>query len=636
MCSKKFILLLLAGLIMMPLVSCSSDDDEPTPDTEQPDENKDGEEAETPEEIDPDDGDLNPNSQNVSYENAVSIDFSGMTATVTNPFDGNGVTVSTDGAHISITSTRTDIELNYVLSGITTDGSLKIYGEYKFGIVLNGVGITNPNGAAINNQCGKKTTVTVEDNTNNRLIDGSEYTYVDGEDMKGTFFSEGQLNFYGNGNLEVRGKNKHAICTDDYFRMYEGNITIKEAASDAIHAKDYAQIDGGTIKAISVGEGIDVDGHFIMNGGKLQFTTTGQKGHGIKTGTYATVNDGNITILVSGIASKCFNVTEDLNIYDGTFNLTTQGDAYFDTDDQDTSSAAAIKCDGNALIDQGKITIYSSGSGGKGINVSGTLTFNDATVNVSTTGDQYVYNSQHDTAAKAIKSDGNLTVNGGTIVINTSKTEAEGLESKASLYINGGTVEITAYDDAINASDHIEITGGNTYAYSTVNDAIDSNGTLTISGGVVIAAGSTSPEGGIDCDQSRFAMTGGTVIGIGGSTSTPTTSASTQCSVIYSTSGSSVQIVRIESSTGSEVLTFKLPRTYSQLVMLFSSPSLAANTSYSIYTGGSISGGTNFHGLYSGATYSGGASASTFTTSSMVTTVGSTGGNTPGGNNNRP
>ena len=585
------------------------------------------------------DDDLNPNSQNVSYENAIIITFSSAGAAIDNPFAGQGVTIENSGAHVVITSALTDVELNYVLSGITSDGSVKIYGSKKFGLILNGTGITNPNGAAINVQNKKKCSLVLVDGTNNRLIDGEEYVYADSEDMKATFFSEGNVSVSGLGSLEIRGKNKHGLCVDGSLAISSGAINIKEAVSDGIHTNDEVEISGGTITIRSTSDGIESESKeapIDITGGDISITTTGEKGHALKTKHNINIDtNGSIDITVYGNASKGIKPTGDLTIARGDITINTTGSAIWDEDDQDTSSSAGIKCDGNFVMESGNVTILSTGAGGKGINVDGTLTINDGTVAVTTTGDQYVYNRNYDTAAKAIKSDGNLTVNGGDITIRTSKTEAEGLESKSTLTITGGSVDIIAYDDCINATSHIQIDGGYVYCNSTTNDAIDSNGTLTVTGGVIVAAGASSPEGGIDCDQSRFSITGGTLIGIGGDTSSPTVSASTQRSVIFRTSTSNVSVVRIETtSDGTEALTFKLPKTYSQsLVMLFSSPTLAASTGYTIYTGGSISNGTSFHGLYTGSTYSGGASAGTFTTSTggSVSTVGTSSGPGPGG-----
>ena len=68
------------------------------------------------------------------------------------------------------------------------------------------------------------------------------------------------------------------------------------------------------------------------------------------------------------------------------------------------------------------------------------------------------------------------------------------------------------------------------------------------------------------------------------------------------------------------------------MTVLFSSPNLTSGGSYTISKGGTVSGGSEFFGLYSGATYSGGTQTATFTASSMVTQVGSTsGGGQPGG-----
>jgi hypothetical protein len=288
------------------------------------------------------------------------------------------------------------------------------------------------------------------------------------------------------------------------------------------------------------------------------------------------------------------------------------------------------------LVSGGTLTIACAGKAGKGISVDGELTIDNGSVVISTTGGAFTYN-RSDSHAKGIKAEGNLTVNGGTIEIRTTGTGAEGMESKATLTINGGIVEIAAVDDALNASKHIQINGGWIYAASTANDALDSNGTLTIAGGQVVVVGN---EDGFDCDNSRFTITGGTLVGVGSGSSSPTTSVCTQRSVVFGSSASGVSVVRIEATSGGkEALTFQLPRSYSRLTLLFSSSAIEANAGYTIYTGGSIAGGTDFHGLFSGATYTKGTSAGTFTASTMVSTVGTSssgpGGN-PGGPGGRP
>lgn len=585
------------------------------------------------------DDDFVTNTQDITFQDAVKVVYSDDLVVIENPFEDDGVTIVQNNGDIIVTSTNTSTEINYVLSGTIKDGSFKLYSDNKFGLILNGVSLINSDGPAINIQSGKKATINVVDGTSNRLVDNANYVEDATEDMKAAFFSEGKLVFNGSGNLLVYGMYKHGICSDDYILINDGNIVVKTAIKDGIHVNDYFRIDGGSLNVTSSSDGIECEeGYIQINGGDLSVNSIED---GIKTsydGTDTTIepridiSSGTVTVSVSGQASKAIKSKGDIVIAEGDLILNTSGDAYYDTSDADISSSAGIKCDGNLLLDKGNVTIVSSGSGGKGINVDGTLVVNDATVTVITTGGQFKYGSD-DTAAKAIKSEGNLTINGGTIVIKTSGVEAEGLESKSILTINGGTVEIEAYDDCINASNHIEITGGNIYCQSATNDGIDSNGTLTISGGTIVSVGSTAPEEGFDCDNNRFQITGGTLVGVGGATSTPTASVSTQYSVIYGTTGSEGQLIHIESTNASTgILTFKVPRSYSQMILLFSSPDMAANTGYTIYSGGSVSGGTDFHGLYSNATYTKGNSSTTFSTSSKVTNVGSS--NTgPGGRN---
>ena len=59
----------------------------------------------------------------------VTVHYDGTTATVTNPLARQGVEVAVDGADVTVTSTIDDEEVEYLLTGTTSDGSFKLYGQ---------------------------------------------------------------------------------------------------------------------------------------------------------------------------------------------------------------------------------------------------------------------------------------------------------------------------------------------------------------------------------------------------------------------------------------------------------------------------------------------------------------------------
>jgi len=543
--------------------------------------------------------------ENSTFASRIEIVYSGTSASATGSV--SGVTVTANGAHVTVNSTASGVE--YVLSGTATDGSFKVYSEKKLKLTLAGVSLASGQGAAVNIQSKKRIFVESRAGTENVLTDAASYTNnVDGEDQKACIFSEGQLIFGGTGTLTVNGNYKHGICSDEYVRLRSGcHITVASAVKDGIHTNEQIIMGGGLLKLTVSGDGLDCEeGGIYICGGLLK---------------------ANIT----GAAAKALKATTDITLSGGQLLLLTSGSAEYDSEDKDISSPAGIKCDGNFLLQGASVSIKSTGAAGKGINSDGTLTVDGGMLKVITTGRQYVYGNL-DSSPKGLKADGALTINGGTVWVRTTGGEgSEGIESKNVLTINNGEVCVYAYDDCINAKSSIVINGGNVYAYSSGNDGIDSNGTLTVTGGTVVSSGTTSPEEGFDCDQNMFKVTGGTIIGIGGGTSTPTTSACTQRSVIYGGSGSSGTLLSIAAADGTHVMSYTIPRTYSQMTVLFSSAKLTSGTSYVVYTGGSVSGGTSFYGLTIGGTYTAGTQAATFTASSMVTTAGNTSSGGPGG-----
>ncbi|MGN0201795.1 MAG: carbohydrate-binding domain-containing protein [Candidatus Cryptobacteroides sp.] len=540
-----------------------------------------------------------------NFTEKVNVVFEGTSASVTT--SNESVLYHKEGAYVTIdllSNSVKDVEIT--VSGKSEDGQLKIYGEKKFKLTLNGVELVSSVGPAINNQCKKRVFVHLADDTTNRLTDASSYSseacYLNGasaedEDRKGCFFSEGHLIFSGSGVLIVDGMNKHGIATDGYMFVRPGvTLVVNDAARNAIHVK-----------------GDEEDGIGIHIQGGLIYANT------------------------SAVAGKCMKTDLDVNMAGGKLLFSTSGISEYDSEEKDVSSPACIKADRDVSINGGIHVLKSTGTGGKGINVDGAFRMYGGTVTVTTTGGKYTYNKTLGQTAspKGVKADGDITIDGGSLNISVTGASdgSEGIESKTGIYINGGELFVHAYDDAMNASKSININGGKVCCLADNNDGIDSNGTLSIAGGLVISSGATGPEEAFDCDNSNnFKITGGTLIGTGGSSIAPSGS-STQRSVIYNgISATSGKKLCILDSSGEPLMTYEFPRTMSSISLFFSSPGLTDGT-YSVSTGGTLSGAEEgWNGYQSGGSWSDGTQLGTFTSSGIVTTVGGSqgGGNTGG------
>lgn len=210
-----------------------------------------------------------------------------------------------------------------------------------------------------------------------------------------------------------------------------------------------------------------------------------------------------------------------------------------------------------------------------------------------------------------------LLINGGSIDI---KSAEEGLEGDT-LEVNGGNIIISATDDGINAGTDLQINGGNFYVTVSNGDGLDSNGTLTISGGTLIIHGARMPEGGIDCDDREFVVTGGTVIATGGVNSSPSAAESTQCCVLLG-SGNEGDTIGILDEEGNTVFAYTAESSFSNMIVSVSG--IEKGNEYTVYSGGSIGGGTDFYGYYTDSVYEGGMKQQEFTADAAVIMAGST------------
>ena len=489
-----------------------------------------------------------------------------------------------------------------------------------------------------------------------------------------------------NGDLSINttAETQRGIKVSGVFTMNDGSLNINTSGTDSkgIKADNLVYINGGNLTIVNSGDmskGIKADGDINITGGNFTIVSSGSTVlesvnnqnvpaycTAIKCDTDINITGGDFTITLptSNHGGKGISTDGNLTIDGATMTITTQGDGATYTvsgSTKDAYTSACLRSDGNMSILSGNITLNSSGTGGKGINVgddshtTSTLTLgttggndDDLILNVTTNGERITISSgggggwppgpgQGGDYAnpKGIKSRGNLTINSGTVTVNCTQNNEGGecIESKATLTINGGNIETySKTDDPINAAQNLTINGGTIYSHSDNNDGIDSNGTLFLNGGFAISNGARQPEEGFDCDNNQFKITGGTHIGTGGATSNPTQSVCTQPTLKINTQpGYAIQVLK---SDGTVICTYQCP-TFTggggggwgnNMVMLFTDPQLQTGQTYTVKYGGTISGGTNWNGYYTGnVTYTGGQSTNV-NVNSMVTTVSAGGG----------
>ncbi len=237
--------------------------------------------------------------------------------------------------------------------------------------------------------------------------------------------------------------------------------------------------------------------------------------------------------------------------------------------------------------------------------------------------------------------DSALLIEDGKITIAKSY---EGLEG-VTVTIAGGTIDIIASDDGINSaggsdtllegrpgqnsfsesgSYSINISGG-WITISADGDGLDSNGTLYVSGGTILVNGPTSDANGALDSMGTTEITGGVVAAAGSSgMAVGFDETSSQCSLMigFTSAQTAGTAVTVCDASGNVILSFTPIKPSAAL--FFSSPKLVEGETYTVYTGGMVS-GTGTDALYTDGTLSGSSTYTTVTLSGSSTTVGTVG-----------
>ena len=514
------------------------------------------------------------NLQEATAGTNINVTYSGFDedTSVTNEacqikFDGNNADISGAGAEI-IKGECVTVKIaeagTYVVSGSTDNGQLYVEaGENQVHLVLNGAVINCKKSAPIYVNNGKKTVITLAENTVNTLTDEENYEYsvteVDettGEttgEPNAALFSKKALTINGKGTLNVTTNFNNGIGCKDELKIISGKVNVT-AVNNAIRGNDCVVIKDGEINAISKsGDGIkstkennDQKGYVYVVGGNVNVTAYED---GLQAVTLLAVAGGDVSISAGDDGMHCDKI---LAISGGTINI--------------TKSYEGIEA-----------TV---------INISGGKTYVKA-------------------------SDDGLNA---TVGNNTSNSN----ERFGGFGGGGGSMQ---YQEAC----QVNISGGYLYV-DAGGDGFDSNGDLTISGGVAIVNGPTNGgNGSLDANGTIYANGGFlAAAGSNGMAEYPT-GTSTQNVIIITFNGmqQAETIIRIVDENGADLLNFAPSKTFGSVI--FSSPDIKSGSTYTVYTGGEYSGGDKSDGLMANGSYSGGNIEGEVSVSQILSYIGESG-----------
>jgi hypothetical protein len=547
---------------------------------------------------------------NSKHDTSIIISFKGDTASFSSPTESEGVRIKSNRADVSIVSTVKD-KISIVLRGSTDNGSLTVESAAAVELTLDGVHIGSSLAPAVRIASETKTDIIM--NGDNSLSDSPL------NDRSATLLSRGTLNFDGDGRLQIFGRAKHAVSARRKIRIGSGDIAIDcPATSDGgkgLTADGDITIDGGRVDILTAADGkvvrlegdstdsytaacIKSNGNIALVGGQIICRSTGKGGKGV-------VADGSLTIGRAGADNSALRLT-----------VITEGDRFRVSGNGDEREFGPPQGD----FPPGDFPPPRDGMFGPGgmaadtaVRIFGPGHENDRRRGFGPPPDMngerrmgpppgadsirererrmvpppgFDFGGTDYANPKAVKAEGDLTVNSGTVRISCTGQGGEGIESKAALTINGGDIRVETQDDCLNAGRSIVVNGGEMFCRAAAQDAIDSNGSLTVNGGSIVALGVKGDGEAFDSDR-EFRINGGDIVGVHGGMSM-TEPAGSQYSVRFTaTAGSAVSIV---GDSGRPIMNFDVPviagaKEGDRLTVEYSSPELVGGD-YSLMSDG--------------------------------------------------
>lgn len=219
----------------------------------------------------------------------------------------------------------------YALSGTLEDGQIYVdcIDAGNIELILNGVNITNNDGACIVFKKAQLATITLETGTVNTITDGNNYVFEDpmDDEPNAAIFSKEDLVISGGGKLVVNGNYAGAVYSKDGLKIESGELELT-AAEHGIKGKDYLVINGGTIDIHAIGDGIksnntesDLVGYIEINGGVVNIYSEDEA---VQAVSGITINGGELNLQSLNNGIKCVG---EISFVGGSVNIDAQDNA---------------------------------------------------------------------------------------------------------------------------------------------------------------------------------------------------------------------------------------------------------------------------------------------------------------------
>lgn len=498
----------------------------------------------------------------------------------------------------------------------------------KLHFIFEGVTITRTDGVAIDGTAYKKTELLIT------LVEGATNVIQQSTEDMNAVHIKGSLAINGTGTLNVTSESKSAIKVSKAIQIIDATLNINANNHGITGASITAS--NCTINVASAGkDGMQAECDnattFTTEEGYIILTnvnyTCNVWGDGMQADTAIYIEGGNYSIKTTG--NFVVKNAENMAKYDMTaddFRYRKVGNTYQKVASDENFGTLYGLTQGCKGIKVGEIE-YTDQEGHTVVVTDGNylIAIVDGTFQIDST-DDAIHTNSGDTLIEGgaytistyddgITSDGLTKIIGGTIEITTCY---EGIEG-GYVEITGGRINLTSTDDGINAAsdnqsivEHIIISGGEIIVDAS-GDGLDSNGSILIQGGKVIVYGPTSGrDGGMDADRG-IVVTGGTlfVVSTLGMVETPSVNSS-QFVISYAHQSfiGVTSTISLCDKDGHTICSVTVTKNCQSIIM--SSPEIKKGETYSIYNGS--------------------AKMVSFTVSSTITTIGSTGGGMrPGG-----